>query len=157
MRVARVVMACGLLAGFLAGCEGVITGSEIARVPLQVRDDGSFAPVVFRLSPEMNPVAVNLRADYTQDPAEFGKWNSYRATLRLAGSVVAARTFNVNHPAANRDDASPPPTQGIHTLFIVDVQSAGEYELAITPTAPVAIRLVEPHADARRNVQRPQQ
>jgi hypothetical protein len=42
-------------------------------------------------------------------------------------------------------------------LFYVDVQSAGEYELTITPVKPVEITLSDPQVDARRNVQRPPQ
>jgi hypothetical protein len=68
---------------------------------------------------------------------------------------VASRNFNVNHPAANAQSDAPPPTGTIHTLFYVDVASAGEYELVIRPTKPVEISLVNPRVDARRNVQRP--
>jgi hypothetical protein len=164
LRALRMVAGVVFLAGFLAGCEGVVTGTEIARVPLQAADgsvgsaSGSYAPVKFSLSPEMNPVAVNFRADFTQHPAEYGKWNTYRATLTKDGVVIAARSFNVNHPAASGTDSSPPPpNSALHTLFYVDVQSAGEYELTITSTTPAAVTLNNAQADARRNVQRPPQ
>ena len=143
--------------GWLAGCEGVTTGTEVARVSLQMSADGAYAPVKFNLGPEMNPVAVNFRADSSQNPVEFGKYNTYRATLSKGGSMVATRTININHPVGNLQDSAPPPTQTIHTLFYVDVQSAGEYELTITPVKPVAITLSNAQADARRNVQRPPQ
>ncbi len=147
-----------ILAGMLNGCEGITTGAEIARLPLQAADGGppgAYAPVKLTLDPSMNPVAFNFRADFTQNPAEFGKWNSYRATLTQGGAVVATRTFNVNHPTGGGPDANAaPPTSTVHTLFYVDVQTAGEHELTITPAAPPAITLNNATADARRNVQR---
>jgi hypothetical protein len=145
--------------GVLTGCEGVISGQEIARVSLQAAAEGppgAYAPVKFTFDPAMNPVAVNFRADFTMNSAEYGKWNSYRATLTQGGAVVATRTFNVNHPQGGGADSSPSaPTSAVHTLFYVDVQVAGEHELTITPAVPVAVTLVNAQADARRNVQRP--
>lgn len=148
------------VASLLAGCEGAITGTEVARVTLQPAENGergAYAPVKFTLSPDMNPVAFNLRADFTQVPAEFGQWNSYRAVLTQNGSTVATRNFNVNHPQTKAQGDAPPPTGTVHTLFYVDVSASGDYELIITPTKPVAITLKDASADARRNVQRPPQ
>ena len=158
----KIKLAAALLAitGLLAGCEGVTTGTEIARVPLQAAADcpaGAYAPVKLNLAPEMNPVAVNFRGDFSQNPAEFGKWNTYRATLSKDGAVAATRTINVNHPSRDAQSSAPPPTQSVHTLFYVDVQSAGDYELTITPVKPAEITLSNPQVDARRNVQRPPQ
>ena len=141
----------------LTGCEGAFTGSEVARVALQAGADGGYAPVKFNLTPEMNPVAFNFRADFSQNPAEFGKWNSYRAALSKDGAVIVSRSININHPVSRPDDSPPPPTQTIHTLFIVDLPGAGEYELTITPVKPAALTLGNPQADVRRNVQRPPQ
>jgi hypothetical protein len=160
MRALRIMAIMAFLAGALTACEGVMTGTEVARVPLQAAESGpagAYAPVKLDLGPDMNPVAINFRADFTQDPAEFGKWNTYRAALSRNGSVIVARTFNVNHPAASPDNASPPPTTAVNTLFIVDVKSRGEYELTLTPVSPVAIVLNNAQVDARRNVQRPPQ
>jgi hypothetical protein len=147
-----------VVAGLLAGCEGVTTGTEIARLPLQAAEGGSpgaYVPVKFTLSSEMNPVAFNFRADFTQNPDNFGKWNTYRVTLTRGGTMVASRTINVNHPQSSAEGNAPPPSSVIYTLFYVDVQSAGEHELTITPVSPVAITLNNAQADARRNVQRP--
>ncbi len=157
------VIAVGLLvitAGVLSGCEGVTTGTEIARLPLQAAEGGppgAYAPVKFTLSPEMNPVAFNFRADFTSNPDEYGKWNTYRVTLTRGDTVVASRNINVNHQQGRTEGSAPPPTGTIHTLFYVDVQAAGEHELTITPVSPVAITLNNAHADARRNVRRPPQ
>jgi len=51
--------------GWLAGCEGVTTGTEVARVSLQVGSDGAYAPVRFNLGYELTitpvkPVAITL-------------------------------------------------------------------------------------------------
>ena len=149
-----------MVAGLLVGCEGAITGTEVARVALQPAasgERGAYAPVKFTLSPEMNPVAFNLRADFSQEAVEFGKWNAYRAVLTQNGATVATRNFNVNHPQTNPQGDAPPPTGTVHTLFYVDVPASGEYELTITPSNPVAITLKEASVDARRNVQRPPQ
>ena len=115
----------------------------------------SSAPTSAALSPEMNPLAFNFRADFTQNPAEFGKWNTYRVTLTRGGAAVASRTININHPQSSAQGSAPPPASTVHTLFYVDVQSAGDYELTIVPVAPVAITLNNAQVDARRNVQRP--
>lgn len=158
MRNRCYMVLAGLLA-LIAGCEGVITGTEVVRVPLQAGADGSYAPVKFSLGPEMNPVAINLRADYSQNPQEFGKWNSYRATLTLDGKLFASRNFNLNHPvsSSNPDASASPPSSAIQTLWIVDLQSQGDYELSITPLKPAVVTLNNPQIDVRRNVQRPPQ
>ncbi len=160
MRAWRVAATLVLLTACLTGCEGVITGTEVARTPLQPIEGGiagAYVPVKFNLGPEMNPLAFNFRADFSQNPAEFGKWNTYRITLTQGGVITASRNVNINHPQGRAEDASPPPTGTVHTLFIVDVQNSGEYELAITPVHPVAIVLSNSQVDVRRNVQRPPQ
>lgn len=153
----------GLVAGTLAGCEGVTTGTEVARVALQPAvnagegERGAYAPAKFTLSPDMNPVAFNFRAEFSQDATEFGRWNAYRAVLTQNGASIATRNFNVNHPQSSAQAEAPPPTGTVHTLFYVDVPASGEFELSITPIKPVEITLNSPIVDARRNVQRPPQ
>jgi hypothetical protein len=146
------------LAGWLTGCEGTTTGKEIASVELQPgAERGTYAPVKFTLTPEMNPVAVNFRADFMQDPAEFGKWNTYRAVLTQGGATVAMRNFNVNHPQNNPQGDAPPPSGTVHTLFVTDVPGSGECELIIKPLQAVAITLKNARVDVRSNVARPPQ
>jgi hypothetical protein len=151
----------GLLAGLmglLAACEGTTTGREVANIALQAgADRGSYGPVKFALSPDMNPVAVNFRADFTQDPGDFGKWNTYRAVLTQNGSTVATRNFNVNHPQTDPQADAPPPGGTVHTLFITDVPGSGECELTITPLQTAAITLRDARVDVRANVARPPQ
>lgn len=148
-------LAAGLLAGALAGCEGTVTGTEVARMDLQAADRGAYDPVKFNLSTDMNPVAFNFRADFTQDVTEFGKWNTYQVTLTHNGANVVSRNMNVNHPQNNPQGDAPPPTGTVHTLFITDLQSSGEYELTIKPVKPVEVTLKSPRVDVRRNVARP--
>lgn len=157
MRLWQGVTASVALAAGLVGCEGVITGKEVVRLPLQSTDGGSYAPVKFNLETAMNPVSINFRADFSQTPSEFGKWNTYRATLSKDGTNVATRTINVNHPQSQTQGAgadAPPPGGTVHTLFIADIPANGEYELTITALQN-AIVLSSPQIDVRRNVQRP--
>lgn len=150
----------GALAAALVGCEGTTTGKEVASVSLQAAEQrGAYQPAKFNLTTDMNPVAVNFRADFTQEATEFGKWNSYRAVLTHNGATVATRNFNVNHPQAQSAGAggdAPPPTGTVHTLFITDIAANGEYDVVITPVQPTAITLKEARVDVRRNVQRTQ-
>ena len=160
MRALHGIALLGLLAGALSGCEGVTTGTEVVRMPLQVAEPGaagSYAPVKFTLGPEMNPVAINFRVEFSQNAAEFGRWNTYRVALTREGTVEASRHVNINHPQSSADGAAPPPTGTVHTLFIIDVQTSGEYQLTITPVQPAAIVLSNAQVDVRRNVQRPPQ
>jgi hypothetical protein len=154
MRGWRGVAVLGLLAG-LAGCEGTTSGREVANVELQpAAERGAYAPVKFNLTTEMNPVAVNFRGDFTQEPTDFGKWNSYKAVLTLNGSVVATRNFNVNHPQSNPQGDVPPPTGLVQTLFTADLQANGDYELTITPLQAAAITIKNARVDVRGNVAR---
>jgi len=158
LRLTNLMAGLVLATGVLGGCEGVTTGTEVANVPLQAAesgDKGAYVPVKFTLSAEMNPLAFNLRADFSLDATEFGQWNSYRAVLTQNGATVASRNINVNHPQSSPQGVAPPPSGTVHTLFYVDVPASGEYELTVTPTKPVVITLKEPRVDVRRNVQRP--
>lgn len=160
MNTFGMIAGMALLAAVLVGCEGVTTGTEVVRLPLQAAEDGpkgAYVPVKFNLGPEMNPVAVNFRADFSQSPSEFGQWNTYRVTLTQGGNVVATRNININHPQGNARGDAPPPTSAVHTLFITDISSSGEYVLTIDPLQPAAIVLSNAQVDVRRNVQRPPQ
>jgi hypothetical protein len=153
------VVVLGFLLSLFAGCEGVTTGTEVVRLPLQTEANSSFAPVKLPLDTAMNPLSINFRADFTQNPEDFGEHNTYRAQLSKDGNVVATKTFNVNHPQTQKPQGdsgnnAPPPTSTVHTLFITDIAAGGEYELTITALKK-AITLNGPTVDVRRNVQRP--
>ncbi len=158
MRNGFAVAMLGLWVTLFAGCEGTTTGTEIAKVPLQAADGGGYAPAKFTLATGMNPVSINFRADFSQNPDDFGKWNTYRVALSKDGSVVASRNININHPQTRRPQGdtndAPPPTGTVHPLFVTDVQASGDYELTITALQPPAITLSNPTVDVRRNVAR---
>ena len=134
----------------IAGCDGLFTGENVARFPLQSRS-GGYAPLTLTLGPEMNPIALNLQATYSASAIEAGKWNSYRATLRKGGAAVASATFQVN----NTSDPNSPAAQTLsRTMLIVDVSEVGDYELAIDTLAPLAVTLESANVEMRRNIRR---
>ena len=155
----RAIAVLGLLTGALAACEGVTTGTEVARTQLQAAEGGSYAPVKVALATEMTSVAINFRADFSQNPSECGKWNTYSVALSKDGNVVASRNIDINHPQSQSqaDANAPPPASTVYTLFIIDIQGGGEYELTLSALQPPAITLSSPTVDVRRNVQRPPQ
>jgi len=136
----------------LAACEGLFSGSRETSQPLTQAADGSFAPLRFQLTPEMNPIAFNLHGETVPNIMESTRWNSYRATLTLDGTTVASGAFNVNNPGAREQEHGGPFAQ---TMFYVSVPRAGEYELAIAITGPKEITIEAPRVELRRNVQPP--
>jgi hypothetical protein len=154
MRRGVVAVAAVLL---LAACEGLLGGEELMRVPLQT-NDGGYAPVRLQLKPEMNPVAINLHADFGWGRSEeAGQWNAYRAELRRDGQVIASREVQVNSPEKPNVSASAPPSSLKQPLLHVDVPAGGEYEVLISATRPVAVTLNSPELVVRINVPRAQQ
>ena len=141
-----------LIAGmFLAGCDALFTGEKVARFPLKAEAGGGYAPIVVTLGPDMNPVALNLQAEYAASAGEAGKWNSYRATLTKSGTSVATGSFTVN----NTSDPMSPNAQVVsRTMLVIDVSEVGDYELKIEPTAPTAVTLANQQLELRRNIRR---
>ncbi len=141
----------------LNACEGLIGGEELARVQLQVTATG-YAPVALQLKPEMNPVAINLHADFGWGKSEeAGQWNTYRAELRRDGQVIASREVQVNSPEKPNVSAAAPPSSLKQPLLHVDVPAEGEYEVLITATRAVAVTLNSPELVVRIKVPRAQQ
>lgn len=141
----------------LAGCEGLLGGEELMRLPLQATATG-YAPLRVQLKPEMNPVAINLHADFGWGKhEEAGQWNAYRAELRRDGQVIASRDVQVNSPEKPNVSASAPPTALQQPLLHVDVPAAGEYEVLITATRPLAVTLNSPELVVRIKAPRAQQ
>lgn len=134
----------------LGGCDGLFTGTQVVRFALQELPAGGYAPVKLALGPEMNPVALNFAADYTVNPAQAGKWNSYAAVLTLNGRAIASSQFNINN--SNSPDAPAGAPSVAHTMMIVDVAETGDYELRIALTAPQQITLTSPNVELRRNI-----
>jgi len=140
------------LSACLGACDGLFTGTQVTRFPLQGVAGGGYAPVTLTLGPEMNPVALNFAAEYTINPAEAGKWNSYVAALSYKGRAIASAPFNINN--SNSPDA-PTGAPGVaHTMLMVDVSEVGDYELRISAAAPPAITLAKSNLELRRNIQR---
>lgn len=135
-----------------AACDGLFTGEQVARFPLQARS-GGYAPLTVTLGPDMNPIALNLQAAYAANTAEAGKWNSYRATLRKAGATIATGTFQVNNTSAPMSESAQVISR---TMLTIDVAEVGDYELVIDLTAPLAVTLENAQLELRRNTRRPE-
>lgn len=134
----------------LAGCDEVVTGEQVHAFPVGENDMGGYGPILLQLTPDMSPVAINFRARHGDDPAEFDKWNSYRATLSKDGQEIVAGQFNVNHTGSVDSPQGAPYL--IRNVLTVHPDEAGEYELTITPTKPVEVRLSDTQVEVRRNV-----
>lgn len=134
----------------MAGCEGIVTGEHAETMPLSENADGSFGPITLSLTPEMSPVAINFRAEHGDDPSELDKWNAYHATLSQNGREIASGQFNINHTGS--PDAPTGAPYLLRTLLTVSPSEPGDYELSITPTKPVEVRLTGTQIELRRNV-----
>ena len=134
----------------MAGCDGLTTGDKVQSIPVKENATGGYGPVTLDLSPDMAPVAINFRAEHGDDPAEIGKWNAYRATLSKDGQAIASGEFTINHTG------TPDTPQGspylLRNMLTAWPREAGNYELAISPTKPVEVRLSDARVEVRRNV-----
>jgi len=149
------VFATAALALCLAGCEGMIGGEEVARIPLQRTADGGYEPVRILLRTEMNPVAMTLLADFAWGRREeAGLWNDFRVELRSADKVIATRDVQVNSPEKLDASSSPAPNALVHPLLLMDVPTDGEYEIIISAKKPAAVTLESPHLGVRMKVPR---
>ena len=135
----------------LAGCEKIVTGEEAQTIAVGENAEGGYGPVPVAVTPEMLPAAINFHARHGDDPSEFDKWNSYRATLSRNGREVAAVDFNLNHTGSI--DSPQGARYLAHNLLTLRAGEAGDYELLITPTKPVEIKLYDTRVEVRRNVQ----
>jgi len=152
LKQARAAALLLTLAGLLTACDGLFTGTQVVRFPLQEQPGGGYMPLTLSLGPEMNPVALNFAAEYTVNPAEAGKWNSYTATLSYKGKAIATAPFNINN--SNSPDAPAGAPSVAHTMMIVDAPETGDYELRISAQSPQGITLTKANVELRRNIQR---
>lgn len=134
----------------MAGCDEIVTGEKAQSLPVSENDAGGYGPILLTLTPEMAPVAINFRAQHGDDPAELGRWNTYRATLSKDGQEVAAGQFNINHTGTIDSPQGSPYL--VHNMLTVQPSVAGDYELVITPTKPVEVKLSDTRVEVRRNV-----
>ena len=130
----------------------MFSGTQVVRFPLEARPQGGYAPVRLALGPEMNPIALNFAAEYTVNPAESGKWNSYSAVLTRNGQIVGATSFTINNPTTPDAPVGAPGVA--HSLMVIEVSTVGDYELSIGATAPAQITLNKPNLELRRNIHR---
>lgn len=137
----------------LAGCDKLATGEEVQTVAVSENETGGYGPMLLALTPEMSPVAINFHAQHGDDPSELGKWNSYRATLSRNGQAVAAGQFNLNHTGTTETP------QGarylVQHMLMVRPSETGDYELVVTPTKPIEMKLYDTRVEVRRNVRDP--
>jgi hypothetical protein len=148
LRLLGVMMFAGMLG---AGCDALFTGEKVARFPLTAETAGGYVPLTITLGPDMNPVALNLQAEYAASATEAGKWNSYRATLTKSGAPVGTGDFRIN----NTSDPMSPSAQVVsRTMIVIDVKEVGDYELKIDALAPAAVTLGKPQVELRRNIRR---
>jgi len=152
LRLARSAFGLILLAGMLllGACDGLFTGTQVVRFPLAPGAGGGYAPVKLALGPEMNPIALNFAAEYTINPAESGQWNAYVAVLTFQGKAIASNQFNINNATSPEAPGGAPSVA--HTMMQVEVAETGDYELRISPTAPIRVTLANPNVELRRNV-----
>jgi hypothetical protein len=141
-----------LLLLLLTACDGLFTGKQVVRFPLQPVTGGGFAPLRLTLGPEMNPVALNFSAEYTANPAEAGKWNGYVAVLSYKGRSIATGAFNINSNAT--PDAPAGAISLSQTMLVVEAAETGDYELSISSAGQPRITLANPNVELRRNIQR---
>ncbi|MEQ1515718.1 MAG: hypothetical protein ABL931_04420 [Usitatibacteraceae bacterium] len=135
----------------LGGCDGVATGEKAYSESVTEAANGGYGPIKLALSPQMSPVAVNLRAEHGINPSDAGKWNTYMATLTLNGREVAASKFNINY--AGTADGQPGAPYILQNMLTAKVAEAGDYELSVVPIRPNAIKLTNVRVEMRRNVE----
>jgi hypothetical protein len=99
----------------------------------------------------MSPVAINFKAQHGDDPSEFGKWNSYQASLSRNGEMVASGVFTINHTGTI--DSPMGATYVMQTMLRVIPPEAGEYELRVTPSKSVGVTLTHTEIEVRKNIQ----
>lgn len=140
-----------LLLAMLAGCDGVATGEKAVSIDVAQAADGGYGPIKLALTPQMSPVAVNLRAEHGINAADAGKWNSYLATLSFNGREVAASKFNINYSGSAEGQPGAPYI--LQNMLTARVAEAGDYELTVVPVKPIAVKLSNVRVEIRRNVE----
>jgi hypothetical protein len=135
---------------FLAACDGIATGEKAQTIPVSVNANGGYGPVSVTLTPEMAPVAMNFRVQHGTDPAEVGKWNGYRASLAKGGQEIAGAEFRINYTGGSESQMGS--AYILQNMLTARPGEAGDYELTITPTKPVEVKLTSTQIEVRRNV-----
>jgi hypothetical protein len=147
-----------LLGGVLAmslfslfGCDAFVTGESVAKFTVPVNADGSYGKVTLALGPEMNPVALNFRADYTGATPTGPRFNDYKATLMQGGQVVSTSVFTINDTGSAEAGGTRSP-YALRNLMTVSVKDIGDYELQVVRTGPAHVELTKPEIELRKNI-----
>lgn len=146
----RAVLLAALL---LAACDAFVTGEKVVSFDLKPQADGSYAPLTVTLGPEMNPVALNLRAELPGSGGTPGAWNEYAAVLTYQGMPVMNKAFNVND-TSTRDNVPGQPFIA-RNVMTVSVKDTGDYTLTITATKKPVVELMKPQLELRKNIATP--
>jgi hypothetical protein len=134
----------------VAACDGVATGEKAQVIPVTENASGGYGPIAVTLTMEMSPVAMNFRAQHGTNPADVGKWNTYRASLKKGGQEIAGSQFNINYTGTN--DGQVGASTILQNMLTARPGETGDYELTITPTKPVEVKLTNTQVEVRRNV-----
>lgn len=140
----------GLFALGLAACDAFVTGESVAKFPVTVNADGSYAPLKLALGPEMNPIALNIVHLYTGAQPTGPKLNDYKATLTLNGQPVSTGAFNVTDSSTPETTAGAPSAK--NHVMTVSVKEIGDYELVIVRNGPAHVSLTKPEIELRKNI-----
>lgn len=139
----------------LVGCDGLISGEKVFSQPVteNARGEakGGYGPITIALTPDMAPVALNLRVEHGIDANLAGKWNQYLATLSFKGREVAASKFQINY-SGNADGQAGAPYI-LQNMLTAKVAEAGDYVLTVTPIKANDVKLTSVRVEMRRNVE----
>ncbi len=139
----------------LTGCDALLGGEEVARIPLQRQADGGYAPVRIVLKADMSPVALTLHADFAWGKREeHGRWNTYRVTLRGSNGATKSGEFHVNSPELPPVESSGPPSSLVQPMLQVDIPADGEYEIEVAAVKPAEVTLEAAQLGVRMHVSR---
>lgn len=146
-----IIPALAAAALIMAGCEKFSTGEAAQTLAVSENERGGYGPVRVELAPEMSLVAINFHARHGDNPAELGKWNSYRVILSRNGQDIATSQFNLNHTGSV--DSPQGARYLLQNMLTLNPAEAGEYELVIIPTKVPEMKLYDTQIEVRRNVQ----
>ncbi len=147
----RALLAC--IAALLVACDAFVTGEQVVSFDLKPQADGGYAPVTLSLGPQMNPIALNLRAELPGSGGTPGAWNEYAATLTYKGAPLLTKAFTVNDTSPG--DNTPGQPFIARNAITVSVQETGDYVLTIAATRKPVVTLLKPQLELRKNIATP--
>lgn len=146
----RAVLLAALL---LTACDAFVSGEKVVNFELKPQAEGGYAPLTVTLGPEMNPVALNLRAELPGSGGTPGAWNEYAAVLSFNGAPVQTASFNVND-TSTRDNVPGQPFIA-RNVMTVNVKETGDYVLTIRAAKKPVVELLKAQLELRKNIAAP--